>query len=159
QQRQPQENVTDHPLPSFERGHCLFCKSPFLIGPGQMLRETCLECHSPLQSIDMPEAEITLRRIATRIEQSFDIAYYTYWPQSPRSGVAKNLSPTGVAIVGADHFFIGQLIKLESEMLRAVAQVKNRESIGESATPEKVGLKFVTVSFNLSRGTFVAVTV
>jgi len=61
--------------------------------------------------------------------------------------------------VGADHFFIGQLIKIESELLSAVAEVKNQESNAEPSLPARVGLKFITVSFNLPRGTFVGVSV
>ena len=38
-------------------------------------------------------------------------------------------------------------------------QVKNLESLCEGIGPIRVGLKFMTVSFNLPRGTFVGVTV
>jgi len=37
--------------------------------------------------------------------------------------------------------------------------VKNRKVPGDASIPVRVGLKFVTVSFNLPRGTFVGVTV
>jgi hypothetical protein len=97
--------------------------------------------------------------MAARIERTFDITYYTYWPQAARSAIAMDFSPSGIAIAGADHFFVGQLIKIESEILSAVAQVKNQESPGEAAGPIRVGLQFVTVSFNLPRGTFIGVTV
>jgi len=139
--------------------YCLFCKSPFLNAPGQATRERCPECRSPLQGIDSEESKLTLRRIAGRIEQSFEIVYYTYWPQSPRTATAKDLSPTGIAIAGMESCFVGQLIKLESEFLNAIAQVKNREAVGDSSTQVRVGLKFLAVSFNLPRGTFVGITV
>jgi len=71
----------------------------------------------------------------------------------------KDLSPTGIAIAGMDNCFVGQLIKLESEFLNAIAQVKNREAVGDSSTQVRVGLKFLAVSFNLPRGTFVGITV
>jgi hypothetical protein len=143
----------------FKRAHCLFCKSIFLFVPGRAAAELCVECRSPLQGIDADETQLTLRRMAARIERTFEITYYTYWPQAAHSAVAMDFSPTGIAIAGADHFFVGQLIKIESELLSAVAQVKNQESPGESAGPIRVGLKFMTVSFNLPRGTFVGVTV
>jgi hypothetical protein len=143
----------------FRRGHCLFCKSIFLFVPGRATAEACVECRSPLQGIHSDETQITLRRVAARIERTFDITYYTYWPQSPRSAVAMDFSPAGIAMMGAAHFFVGQLVKIESELLNAVAQVKNLESRGEAANPVRVGLKFMTVSFNLPRGTFVGVTV
>jgi hypothetical protein len=143
----------------FKRGHCLFCKSVFLIEPGKAASETCLECRSPLQGMDADETQLTLRRMAARIQRTFDITYYTYWPQSPHRAVAMDFSPTGIAIAGPDHFFVGQLIKIESELLSAVAQVKNQESNAEASSPIRVGLKFMTVSFNLPRGTFVGVTV
>ena len=142
-----------------KRGHCLFCKSVFLIPSGGSTPEACTECRSPLQGMDSDETQLTLRRIASRIERTFNIQYYTYWPQSPHIAVAMDFSTTGIAIAGADHFFIGQLIKIESEPLSAVAEVKNHEAIGESSAPVRVGLKFLTVSFNLPRGTFVGVTV
>jgi c-di-GMP-binding flagellar brake protein YcgR len=112
-----------------------------------------------LRGNDTPETEIVLRRIAARIERTFDITYYTYWPQSPHRAIAMDFSPTGIAIVGADHFFIGQLIKIESELLNAVAEVKNQEANVEPSFPVRVGLKFITVSFNLPKGTFVGVSV
>jgi hypothetical protein len=144
---------------SGQRGHCLFCKSVFLILPGRARGEACMECRSPLQGDGSNETQINLRRMAARIERTFDITYYTYWPQSPHRAVAMDFSPTGIAIAGADHFFVGQLVKIESELLSAVAQVKNQESPGEVSGPIRVGLKFITVSFNLPRGTFVGVTV
>jgi hypothetical protein len=109
--------------------------------------------------MDSDETRISLRRIASRIERTFNIQYYTYWPQSPHRAVAMDFSISGIAIAGADHFFIGQLIKIESEPLSAVAEVKNHEVIDESSAPVRVGLQFKTVSFNLTRGTFVGVTV
>jgi len=159
QHRQSHEAGGDVSKRDNGRSHCLFCKSVFLIVPGRAASEVCAECRSPLQGNDSQETEIALRRIAARIERTFDITYYTYWPQSPHNAVAMDFSPTGIAIVGADYFFIGQLIKIESELLNAVAEVKNRESADESSTPIRVGLKFLTVSFNLPRGTFVGVTV
>jgi len=142
-----------------KRAHCLFCKSVFLMDSGGATPEACMECRSPLHGMDSDETQITLRRIASRIERTFKIQYYTYWPQAPHSAVAMDFSTTGIAIAGADHFFIGQLIKIESEPLSAVAEVKNHEAIGEASAPVRVGLQFRTVSFNLPRGTFVGVTV
>jgi len=159
QQRQSQDAATAVSKRDMKRGHCLFCKSVFLVFPGQAASEVCVECRSPLRGNETPETEIVLRRIAARIERTFDVTYYTYWPQSPHHAIAMDFSPTGIAIVGADHFFIGQLIKIESELLNAVAEVKNQESNAEPSFPVRVGLKFVTVSFNLPRGTFVGVSV
>ena len=121
--------------------------------------EGCLECRSPLQGIDSDETQLSLKRIASRIERTFNVRYFTYWPQTPRHALAMDFSTSGIAIAGADHFFIGQLIKIESELLSAVAQVKNLESVDGSSTPKRVGLQFLAVSFNLPRGTFVGVTV
>ena len=158
-QRHTQETAGDASKRDPKRGHCLFCKSVFLIVPGEATREACVECRSPLRGNDTPETEIVLRRLGARIERTFDITYYTYWPQSPHRAIAMDFSPTGIAIAGSDHFFIGQLIKIESELLSAVAEVKNLESAGEPSVPVRVGLKFITVSFNLPRGTFIGVTV
>jgi hypothetical protein len=97
--------------------------------------------------------------MAARVERTFDITYYTYWPQAGLHAVAMDFSPTGIAIMGIDHFFVGQLIKIDSELLSAVAQVKNVESSREASAAIRVGLKFMTVAFNLPRGTFVGVTV
>src|SRR6185295_4545600 len=49
QTQRPADNV---PEPNLERGHCLFCKSIFLIKPGRATSDACLECHSPLQPVD-----------------------------------------------------------------------------------------------------------
>ena len=78
--------------------YCLFCKSPFLNVPGQAARERCPECRSPLRGIDTKESQLNLRRIAGRIEQSFEIVYYTYWPQSPRTAQS-SLSPSGTCSI------------------------------------------------------------
>jgi curved DNA-binding protein CbpA len=158
-QRQPQAAVDDIPAPKYERGHCLFCKSMFLTVQGRDTGELCLECHSPLRSVELQETEIVLRRIAARISESFDVTYYTYWPQSPQKAVAKDFSPTGIAFAANDHFFNDQLIKIDSPLLNAVAQVKNHEPIHPTSPQVRVGLKFMAVSFNLPRGTFIGVTV
>jgi len=159
QQREPQKDMAAHSAQKPDRGHCLFCKSVFLINPGMPRVEGCLECRSPLQGIDSDETQLSLKRIASRIERTFNVRYFTYWPQTPRHALAMDFSTSGIAIAAADHFFIGQLIKIESELLSAVAQVKNLESVDGSSTPKRVGLQFLAVSFNLPRGTFVGVTV
>ena len=142
-----------------KRGHCLFCKSIFLFVPGRAKVDVCLECRSPLQGLQSDDTQIALRRMAARIERTFDITYYTYWPQAGHRAIAMDFSPTGIAMAGTAHFFVGQLVKIECELLNAVAQVKNLETPVEVSGPIRVGLKFVTVAFNLPRGTFVGVTV
>jgi hypothetical protein len=158
-QKRTQETSAEAVPADFKRGHCLFCKSIFLFVPGRFTADVCLVCRSPLQGIDSDETQLSLRRMAARIERTFDIACYTYWPQVAHSAVAMDFSPTGISIMGSGHFFVGQLIKIESEFVSAVAQVKNLESPGEVPGPIRVGLKFMTVAFNLPRGTFVGVTV
>jgi hypothetical protein len=159
QKRHTQESAAEMAPADVKRGHCLFCKSVFLIVTGRAAADVCVECRSPLHGIHSDETQLTLRRMAARIERTFDITYYTYWPQAAHIAVAMDFSPTGIAIAGADHFFIGQLVKIDSELLSAVAEVKNQKSPVEVSGPIRVGLKFKTVSFNLPRGTFVGVTV
>ena len=159
QKRHTQETAAETLPAEFKRGHCLFCKSIFLFVSGRATADMCPECRSPLHGIHSDETQLTLQRMAARIERTFDITYYTYWPQAARRAVAMDFSPTGIAIVGNAHFFVGQLVKIESELLNSVAQVKNLESSVEASIPRRVGLKFMTVAFNLPRGTFVGVTV
>ena len=162
QQHQPRKDGDARTVQKADRGHCLFCKSVFLLDPDTPGNLACVECRSPLQSVDSDETQLALNRIASRIERTFNVTYFTYWPQAPRHALAMDFSTSGIAMAGTGEFFIGQLVKLESELLSAIAQVKNLEAVEERSapkTPKRVGLKFVAVSFNLPRGTFVGVTV
>lgn len=134
---------------------CPFCKTKNR-ATRQGADEVCQGCGGPLrQLIDLPAGELS-RRAARRIEHDAAI-HYRVDPSHPGStpGQVVDLSPTGLGFVSRQRLTPGQIIKIDSATLSALAQV-TRSSVGRGASVFATGARFLTFRLRYPRGTFVS---
>ena len=134
---------------------CRFCRNP--AGEEPEPGERCGACDSPLISAPIAEFDTFGRRSIARFSREEKLRYYTRWPQKSREGRLLDLSPRGMRFACADDPPPGTLMKISSPLLEAVASVTNvRCDLASKALPNSVGVVFLTVVFDHTKGTFLS---
>ena len=130
---------------------CPLCKASLTrqAPPGQ----TCSVCQSPLQ----PEEgrKVPDRRALARIKRNGRIYYWTQWPQEPQEATMIDISPQGIRLLCRQQVKPGTTLKISGPDFKASAIVK--DLCAEKVNGEKlhaVGLSFLAVQFESSRGSF-----
>ena len=137
---------------------CPFCRTlqqPLApCGP----EDLCPGCRSPLQPAVRVELEGSCKRAVSRIAREGAIRIFTQWPQAhPYPGVIVNLSPNGSRIAAPLALAAGTLIKMEGDLLSAVARVVSCLEMAHGADRRfHLGTEFLTLAFTQMRGTFVS---
>ncbi len=133
--------------------HCLFCNAPCRGITEVQEAALCSRCDSPLRLTQQHSDEDQDRRSILRVAKEHSVVFCTNWPQrEPHFGRTDDISLTGMKFRSTSGLEHGQIIKLDSEILRAVAQVTRVQWLGSFW---EVGVKFLTLSFEQSRGSFV----
>ena len=93
-----------------------------------------------------------------RMTRHFAIRFYTHWPQSQaHTGQTEDLSHNGMKFVTEHAVREGQILKIECDLYRAVAEVRRCEQRGRGFRKcWIVGAAFLTLQFERSHGTFVS---
>lgn len=135
-------------------GRCHFCRFVHVSAAFAEPPECCVNCRSPLGLLRLPEPESNDRRRMLRLSRRFEMNFFTHWPQAaPCHARTRDVSPAGVCFHCASALAPGQMLKVESELLDAVACVV-RSTLHHSEW--EVGARFLSVRFAHSRGSFVA---
>lgn len=135
--------------------YCSFCKTPHNQSPCKHMAALCNECKSPL----FPPSKTFLeqqRRGITRISKNNKIQFYAYWPGKKLTGTILDISPTGMQLVSPIDLNKDQIIKLDGHDFKAVGLVSysNKKNTDDTSENQTSGIKFLTVSFNKSKGQF-----
>ncbi len=151
--RGPTPGPSPTPTPTPAPSACAFCGAPDRRAP--RADRLCTGCGSPLQPAGHTAVEAPGRALP-RFERQQPAVIWTHWPQP--QGVAaelRDLSPLGLRLVTAAPLTVGQAIKVDSALFRAVVRVTSvrREPAGGCCT---AGGAFVTVLFSEPRGGFVS---
>lgn len=133
---------------------CAFCAYRFPAVQMEPAPSACANCRSPLRPPaamqDQCDAD---RRAITRLPRNLDLQFYTHWPQpDPWPGRADDISPAGLRFQCATSLADGQVVKIDSVLLSAVARVRRSEKRDHLW---QVGAQFLSVSFARVRGSFV----
>lgn len=136
---------------------CPFCRSPAAWDATDE-QCVCTRCGSSLQPVEPLTLHAELRRAIDRVELREDVRYYTGWPQEPRPASLCDISPTGVALSIGEALDIDDVIKIESRFLSAVGSVVNAQPDTRSGW-HRIGVKLLTATFKLRRGTFLNVEI
>jgi len=162
--RRPTDHSRAEPPPA-ERprpGHwCRFCKTPHLpLQPGDE-DPGCRGCGSPIGLARRERKPSGSKRGVERLEKELAMAFYDHWPQDrPQGGRIKNLSTDGLCFVAPVELDVGQVIKIESGLLKAVGQISNRRSVRRTVRVDFVyGVLFLSLRFMRQSGTFVSTQV
>lgn len=135
--------------------NCQFCNAPYAAAIGMDPQECCTMCSSPRYMAEQLQEDDSDRRAILRVPKDRPLSLFTRWPQSePYVGRTDDISLTGMRFRCAPELQIGQTVKVDTQMFRAVAQVTRIQPQGATAGWE-VGVKFLSLYFEQSRGAFV----
>lgn len=137
---------------------CVFCVTPHAFGNSILPDAVCVTCRSPLALAEPRRFEQSDQRAVSRISSKLDVRFFTEWPQPrPHHGVTGDVSLNGMRLVSQRPLEAGNVIKLECDVLEAIAVVKNtsRQRRGFSVDCS-AGLSFITLRFDRSVGGFVS---
>lgn len=139
---------------------CAFCRTSQIGELRAGIERRCNCCGSPLN----PVAESAClndrqRRAVKRIAQRSRVTFYTAWPQCGFTGHIRDLSPLGMQIDAQEMLRESQLIKIESDILHATANVVYcRGTSNGGCRCYVIGFKFLTLWFRRPIGTFLSIT-
>ncbi len=136
---------------------CSFCQSAHSFGEKIEPDCVCNECGSTLFPAVKQVLEKDDQRIIQRIDKQWPVTFFTQWPDAiPYVGQTQDVSLNGIQIVTSVYMQEGQFVKMNSQMLDAVARVMNsREDYNEGTKIWRVGLEFITLRFYRTQGTFI----
>lgn len=138
---------------------CPFCELPHQLGATIKCDSVCSRCGSALYPAEKQVLEQNGKRIIQRIEKHWPLSFYTQWPIT-RGYIAKSqdVSLNGIQILSHTPLQEGQILKINSHMLDAVALVVNiRNDHTILRKRWRVGLQYLTLLFHQSHGTFIKV--
>lgn len=137
---------------------CAFCRTPMNsvaqgAGNHDVDDDFCSNCSSPLFMAAAVQDEEGDRRSILRVPKDTPLVLCTHWPQQePYFGRTDDISLNGMRFRCTPGLAIDQIIKLDTQILRAVAQVTRVE---RGSNYWDVGVKFLTLYFEQSRGSFI----
>ncbi|HHZ88759.1 MAG TPA: J domain-containing protein [Chromatiales bacterium] len=145
---------------STQRGgpaYCPFCRAS---APGHSLsrskNEQCRVCDSPLAPATKAKGSGKSKRATRRTSIQGDIQFFTRWPQDiATSGQVRNLSPMGMQFATLKSLAENSVIKIEAKGLSAVGRIASCKR-ADDHHGYLIGVEFLTLSFNDTRGTFVS---
>lgn len=139
---------------------CLFCGTDTGLAGTPDTGERCGECHSPLAPADRSRLETGDQRAIARIRRSEQFTFLTTWPQHfPVSGRMRDLSLHGLRFATRQSLAAGQLIRIDSEVCRAVARVVAVQPAGGGHAGQwLVRAEFLTLELERTVGAFVSET-
>lgn len=152
------DTTTNLVQPRNPLAECVFCVTPHAFGNAILPDAVCVTCRSPLALAEPRRFEQSDQRAVSRISSKLDVRFYTEWPQPrPHHGITGDVSLNGMRLVSQRPLEAGNVIKLECDVLEAVAVVKNasRQRRGFSVDCS-AGVSFITLRFDRSVGGFVS---
>lgn len=134
--------------------NCLFCHANLSLSTGNGAAHFCAQCNSPRFVPEQLHEDGEDRRAILRVPKNCALMFCTHWPQ-PQGYVAQSqdISLTGMRFLSALGLEIGQVIKIDAQMLRAVGEVTRLSRQGDNW---EVGVKFLSLHFERARGSFIA---
>ncbi len=129
---------------------CAFCGSTHEDGREDL---SCGSCHSPLIMAEQAQIEESDRRLSSRVVNDHAMIFCTHWPQSePHSSRAVDVSLTGMKFGSNTSLQLDQVIKIDTQILRAVGRVVRSQQL---RVGWEVGVHFISLCFLQSRGSFI----
>lgn len=135
-------------------GECMFCR--FSHDREEELRpqDLCERCDSPLYPLDVSHLEESDRRSISRVPNNHSIVFHTHWQQPhPCVGRTDDISLNGMKFYSQKNLEVGQLINIDSPVLKAVARIVRCKLQGSEWV---AAASFMSLRFARSRGSFVA---
>jgi hypothetical protein len=140
-----------------ESADCAFCRSPLT---SEAKRETrCPTCDVPLPSHLQQNWEQESRRTIARMKKNEPMVYSREWPENPKEGTMIDLSPRGMRFRCSEKIEPGTVLKISTSLLKACGKVTNqRQEPAGNTRSFTVGVSFIAVTFEETRGAFFSVS-
>jgi hypothetical protein len=144
--------------PAESQGQCLFCRAPHPLSPDVHADAACSVCGSPLRRATLKALATNGKRAINRMSRNYPLRLYTVWPQAQAmAGYCRDVSPNGISFVTREELRPRLIIKMDSEIFRAVIEVANVRPTSHLAQEAwLVGAEFLSVIFPRSRGAFLS---
>ncbi len=142
---------------SVQQDKCAFCRFSYEREEDTPADTLCVNCQSPLFMTRQAPVDECDRRSNPRMPNSQSLSFRTRWPQNEAySGHADDISLLGMKFITAKDLDLGQVVKIDSQILTAVARVMRSERQGSKWG---VGVQFLSLHFVQSQGSFVTARV
>lgn len=159
--QQPSSNTTAKKVIKkvFDLSLCAFCDLPHQLGHSVTIDSVCTRCGSALYPAEKQVLEQDGQRVIQRIEKQWPVSFYLQWPITRGYlGNSQDVSLNGIQMQSHTFLKEGQVLKLSSHMLDAVAVVVNvRNDHTILRKRWRVGLQFITLKFHRTQGTFLKI--
>jgi len=137
---------------------CGFCAQPYPAHSERNVQAFCSACDSPRYMTGQLQEDNSDRRAILRVPKHGTVHFCTHWPQSGAfAGNIEDVSLTGMRFGSQLELYSGQVLKVSTPMLRGIATVTR---VIPRATPSgsvwEVGVQFLSLHFERSRGAFIA---
>lgn len=141
-------------------GACLFCGTERSHAGLPESGERCVECGSPLTPADRSRLETRGQRAVTRFRRSRPVSFLATWPQHfATAGRMQDVSLHGLKFVTGQALAVGQIIRIDCDICRAVARIVAVQPSAESAGRQwLVRAEFLTLELERTLGAFVSET-
>lgn len=138
-------------------GQCVFCRAPHKLNRAPETDDNCFNCNSPLYPAEHLRLDTADQRLMERMSREAPVRCYTEWPQaSALPARMRDLSLNGMQVTAAFCPDEGSILKVDSVPCQSLARVAWCTDNGGEWL---IGLEFVTLRFNRSRGSFVSAEV
>lgn len=142
-------------------GHCLFCRTPHGLGEVIPPSARCGKCNGPLYPAVKRRFDERSKRAISRTPRYLKVTYTLVGTTSVDRlmALSEDISLNGMRLMTEDDIACGSRIKIECDLLDAIAEVRNCEPANEDVRrPWRIGVEFLTLEFTRNRGSFVTET-
>ncbi|MGB5719009.1 MAG: J domain-containing protein [Gammaproteobacteria bacterium] len=155
-EKQQQRKSAKPPHDSQGRPVCLFCGAPKPAGFRYSNTSDCGHCHSPLKPVVRLQLAGKTGRALQRTSHRGAIRYFTHPEETTgKSGSTRDLSPQGMQFSTSCRLEDGQVIRIVSHVLSAVARVTHCQQ-HNGGKHYVIGAEFLTLHFYAQSGTFIS---
>jgi hypothetical protein len=148
---------SDPDAASRDAARCPFCKK--ILTPEAQGGKICPVCNVPLPFYKQPNLERERRRTIARMKKNDTLVYSCSWPEAPKNGTMIDLSPKGMRFLCSENLSTGTVLKITASLLKACGVVTNQKRMDEKGnTTYAVGISFIAVIFEETRGAFISVS-
>jgi len=148
--------------PKQKQSVCPFCGA--LNDSNTNLTHKCFRCHSVLRNSKQGDQAVAYKRSVSRIRKEGRILVFVPDYQKPIGAIINDMSPRGMRFAMDIRLQEQNVIKIESEIISAVARVASCDLLtpGNSLfgfalkNSYRIGVSFITVDFSSKHGTFIS---
>lgn len=138
------------------KGYCAFCGTQHR--HDSEYEQNCRLCKSPLAMPRDTQDSTSLTRLIERMPRAIPLTLFQGWPDSiVTTGTTTDMSPVGLRFVGREPLPPGKIVKIDSALCTAIAQIRHCTPHTRSDQGKwEIGVKFITLRFSASQGNFVS---